>query len=133
MAEGQGLGSQEVGFMTCCVINIPIARCRTGFTNSEACCSQAILFSTTEVLGSSQNPQTAAPKTSRLAATMNGACQEPNWTRTPNTSGDKAPPILPAMFILPETVPECSPPISMGTAQDGPIVHSGKNMAAVKQ
>ena len=86
--------------MTCRVNNILIARCRTGFTNSEACCSQASRFSTTEVLGSSQNSQTAAPRTSRLAATMNGAYQEPNWTRTPNTSGDSAPPMLPAMFIM---------------------------------
>src|SRR5258708_35439397 len=90
-------------------------------------------FSTTEVLGSSQNPQIAAPTTRRLAATMNGACHDPNWTSTPKTIGDRAPPMFPAIFIIPDTVPETSPPISIGTAQDGPIVHSRKNMAAVKQ
>jgi hypothetical protein len=90
-------------------------------------------FSTTDLPGSSQNPQTAAPITSRLAATMNGACHDPNWTKTPKTIGDSAPPMFPAIFIMPDTVPECSPPISMGTAQEGPIVHSRKNMAAVKQ
>ena len=47
--------------------------------------------------------------------------------------GDSAPPILPAMFIMPETVPEYLPPVSMGTAQDGPMVHSRKNIEAVRQ
>jgi len=34
--------------------------------------------SSTETSGSSQNAQTAAPKMRSPAATMNGACQEPN-------------------------------------------------------
>ena len=83
--------------------------------------------------GSSQNAQTAAPITSRLAATMNGASQLPYCTRNPNTKGDNAPPMLPAMFIMPDTVPEYLPPTSIGTAQEGPMVHSRKNSAAVKQ
>src|SRR5258708_37351075 len=89
--------------------------------------------SSTETPGSSQNAQIAAPRTRSPAATMNGACQEPNWTSTPKTIGDKAPPILPAMFIMPETVPGTLPPTSIGTAQDGPIVHSRKNIAPVRQ
>src|SRR6516162_9696033 len=87
---------------------------------------------TTEASGSSQNAQTAEPATSSAAATMNGACQEPTWTNAPKTIGESAPPILPAMFIMPDTVPECLPPASIGTAQDGPIVHSRKNIAAVR-
>ena len=35
--------------------------------------------------------------------------------------------------VPPETVPEYLPPASIGTAQEGPIVHSRKNMEAVKQ
>jgi hypothetical protein len=38
----------------------------------------ADLRSSTETSGSSQNAQTAAPKMRSPAATMNGACQEPN-------------------------------------------------------
>src|SRR5262249_17118057 len=82
--------------------------------------------------GSSQNAHTPEPMTNRHAATMNGACQLPIWARTPNTIGDSAPPILPAMFIMPDTVPEYLPPVSIGTAQDGPIVHSRKNIEAVR-
>ena len=37
------------------------------------------------------------------------------------------------MFIIPETVPEYSPPMSMGTAHDGPMIVSRKNIAPVKQ
>ena len=44
-----------------------------------------------------------------------------------------APPKLPAMFIMPDTVPEYLPPVSIGTDQDGPMVHSRKNIAAVRQ
>src|SRR6266566_3438836 len=83
--------------------------------------------------GSSQNAHTAAPMTRRTAATMNGASQLPNCTKKPNTIGDSAPPILPAMFIMPETVPEYLPPVSIGTAHDGPMVHSKKNIEAVRQ
>lgn len=50
---------------------------------------------------------------------MNGACHDPNWTGTQKTIGDGAPPMFAAMFIMPETVPETSPPISMGTAGTG--------------
>src|SRR5215472_16209416 len=82
--------------------------------------------------GSSQNAHTAEPITSSAAATMNGACQLPIWTSAPNTMGDSAPPILPAMFIMPDTVPEYLPPVSIGTAQDGPMVHSRKNIDAVR-
>jgi len=64
---------------------------------------------------------------------MNGAAHEPNWAKTPKTKGESAPPMFPAMFIIPDTVPEYLPPTSMGTAQDGPMVHSRKNMATVKQ
>src|SRR5476649_1269505 len=92
-----------------------------------------LYVATTDASGSSQKAQTPAPTMSRLAATINSACQEPNWTKTPKTIGDSAPPMFPAMFIIPDTVPECSPPTSMGTAQEGPMVHSRKNMAAVKQ
>src|SRR5690348_11221388 len=90
-------------------------------------------FSSTETSGSSQNAHTAAPKTSRHAATMNGATHEPSCTRKPKTSGDKAPPMFPAMFITPDTVPEYLPPTCIGTAHDGPIVHSRKNIAPVRQ
>src|SRR5215471_14753154 len=89
-------------------------------------------FSTHERSGSSQNAHTPAPTISNAAATTNGACQLPYWARTPNTNGDIAPPKLPAIFIIPDTVPEYLPPVSMGTAQDGPIVHSRKNMAPVR-
>src|SRR5579872_3921418 len=89
--------------------------------------------SSTERSGSSQKAHTPAPVTSRAAATIKGACQLPYWTRKPNTSGESAPPILPAMFIMPETVPEYLPPASIGTAQEGPIVHSRKNIDAVRQ
>src|SRR5260221_5727410 len=88
---------------------------------------------TTEASGSSQNAQTTKPTTSRPAATMNGAAHEPSWAKTPKTNGESAPPMFPAMFIIPDTVPEYLPPTSMGTAQDGPMVHSRKNIAAVKQ
>ena len=68
----------------------------------------------------------------QAAATMNGASQLPPWARKPNTIGDSAPPKLPAMFIMPDTVPEYLPPVSIGTAQDGPMVHSRKNIEAVR-
>src|SRR5258707_1339198 len=93
----------------------------------------SLYCSTTEASGSSQNAQTTEPTTSRPAATMNGAAHEPSWAKTPKTNGKSAPPMFPAMFIIPDTVPEYLPPTSMGTAQDGPMVHSRKNMAAVKQ
>ena len=64
---------------------------------------------------------------------MNGATQEPTWTRNPKTIGESAPPKFPAMFIIPDTVPEYLPPTSIGTDQDGPMVHSRKNRAAVRQ
>src|SRR5260370_39930402 len=86
--------------------------------------------STTERSGSSQKAHTAAPATSRAADKTNGAAQFSYWAKNPNTKGDSAPPILPAMFIIPDTVPEYLPPQSMGTAHAGPIVHSRKNMAA---
>src|SRR5690242_15999354 len=89
--------------------------------------------STTDFSGSSQNAQMPAPITISAAATMNGACQLPYCTSTPNTKGDSAPPILPAMFIMPDTVPEYLPPTSIGTDQDGPMVHSRKNIDAVRQ
>jgi hypothetical protein len=60
-------------------------------------------------------------------------CHDPNWTTTPKTIGASAPSMFPAMFIIPDTVPECSPPISMETAQEGPMLHSRQNMAAVRQ
>src|SRR5215471_18035853 len=90
-------------------------------------------FSTTETSGSSQKAQINDPMTSRLAATMNGACHDPYWTRTPKTKGDSAPPMFPAMFIMPETVPENLPPTSIGTDHEGPMVHSRKNIAPVRQ
>src|SRR5437879_12751515 len=73
------------------------------------------------------------PMNSRQAATTNGATHDPRATRIPNTVGDSAPPICPTMFIIPETVPEYSPPMSMGTAHDGPMIVSRKNIAPVKQ
>ena len=51
----------------------------------------------------------------------------------PNTIGEMAPPKLPAMFIIPDTVPEYLPPVSIGTAHDGPIVNSRKNIEMVRQ
>ena len=51
----------------------------------------------------------------------------------PKTVGESAPTNWPPMFIMPETVPENSPPTSMGTAQAGPMVISRKNIAAVRQ
>ena len=89
--------------------------------------------STTERSGSSQNAHMAAPATRRTADTINGAPQFWYCAKTPKTKGDSAPPKLPAMFIIPDTVPEYLPPQSMGTAQEGPIVHSRKNMAAVRE
>src|ERR1700730_15353823 len=56
------------------------------------------------------------------AAITNGAIHDPPATRIPNTVGDSAPPICPLMFIIPDTVPEYSPPMSIGTAQDGPMI-----------
>src|SRR5579863_8855269 len=83
--------------------------------------------------GSSQNAHTAEPITRSPAATMKGACQLPPSARKPNTIGDSAPPKLPAMFIIPDTVPEYLPPVSIGTAHDGPMVNSRKNSDAVRQ
>src|SRR5579862_9005017 len=82
--------------------------------------------------GSSQNAHTAAPATSKPAATIKGACQLPPCASAPNTIGEIAPPKLPAMFIMPDTVPEYLPPVSIGTAQDGPMVNSRKNIEAVR-
>src|SRR5262252_9170360 len=103
---------------------------RTGQAAAAVASALIALLSITEASGSSQKAQTPAPATSSAAATINGACQEPNWTKKPNTKGDSAPPMFPAMFIIPDTVPEYLPPTSMGTAQEGPMVHSRKNMAA---
>jgi hypothetical protein len=46
--------------------------------------------------------------------------------------GDKAPPILPAMFIAADTVPEYLPPICIAEAYAGAIAHSRKKKAAVR-
>jgi hypothetical protein len=49
----------------------------------------------------------------------------------PKTIGDSAPPMFPAMFIIPDTVPEFLLPTSIGTAQEprrlstGPISVDG--------
>src|ERR1700693_1636897 len=90
-------------------------------------------LSMTDRSGSIQKAQMAAPMNSRPADTPNGATQEPLDTRYPNTVGESAPTNWPPMFIMPDTVPENSPPMSMGTAQAGPMVISRKNMAAVRQ
>src|SRR5580700_7723622 len=90
-------------------------------------------LSMTDCSGSIQKAQMAAPMNSRPAETPNGATQDPLDTRYPNTVGESAPTNCPPMFIIPETVPENSPPISMGTAQAGPMVISRKNIAAVRQ
>src|ERR1700730_4755751 len=113
-----------------CTLSFVNKRCQPAATPAAV---GSLYFSTTEASGSSQNAQTTEPTTSRPAATMNGAGQEPNWAKTPKTKGESAPPMFPAMFIIPDTVPEYLPPTSMGTAQDGPMGHSRKNMAAVKQ
>src|SRR5262249_47873765 len=89
--------------------------------------------SITDTSGSSQNAQIAAPAASSNAETMKGAAHHSARTKYPNTNGDIAPPMLPAMFIIPETVPEYLPPVSMGTAQAGQMLHSRKNAAPVKQ
>src|ERR1700730_12444072 len=94
---------------------------------------ESLYFSTTEASGSSQKPQTTEPRTSRPAATMNGAAHEPNWAKTPKTNGESAPPMFPAMFIIPDTVPEYLSPTSRGTARAVRMVHSRKNMAPVKK
>src|ERR1700674_4479971 len=70
-------------------------------------------LSITDCSGSIQNAQIAAPTKSRPADTTNGATHDPFDTRTPKTVGESAPTICPPMFIIPETVPENSPPISM--------------------
>jgi hypothetical protein len=90
-------------------------------------------LSMTDTSGSIQNAQMPAPRNSRQAAITNGAIHEPRATRIPNTVGDSAPPICPPMFIIPDTVPEYSPPMSIGTAQDGPMIVSRKNIAAARQ
>src|SRR5258708_19604866 len=93
----------------------------------------ALALSMTDCSGSIQNAQMAAPTNSRDADTTNGATQDPLATRIPKTVGDSAPTICPPMFIMPDTVPENSPPMSMGTAHAGPIVISRKNIALVRQ
>src|SRR6516225_6391630 len=100
---------------------------------AAAFAAAASSVSRTDASGLSQNAQIAEPMTSSAAATMKGACQELYCARKPNTSGDSAPPKFPAMFIMPDTVPEYFPPTSMGTAHEGPMVHSRKNIATVRQ
>src|SRR5258706_2017959 len=90
-------------------------------------------LSITDCSGSIQNAQIAAPMKSRPADTTNGATQDPLDTRYPNIVGERAPTNWPPMFIIPETVPENSPPMSIGTAHAGPIVISRKNIATVRQ
>src|SRR5258708_23536216 len=81
-------------------------------------------LSMTDCSGSIQNAQMPAPTNSRDADTTNGATQDPLATRIPKTVGNSAPTICPPMFIMPDTVQENSPPMSMGTAHAGPIVIS---------
>src|SRR5260370_24736586 len=64
---------------------------------------------------------------------MKWPASRPERAKTEKNRGETPPPVFTAMFIIPDTVPEYLPPTSMGTAQDGPMVHSRKNMAAVKQ
>src|SRR5262249_20753403 len=109
------------------------ARCLIGAKFYIKLTSPAHSVSKTEASGSSQNDQIAEPRTSKPAATMNGAAHEPNWAKTPKTNEESAPPMLPARCIVQARVPEYLLQTSMGTAQDGPMVHSRKNMAAVKQ
>src|ERR1700674_3290673 len=90
-------------------------------------------LSVTDCSGSIQNAQMAAPIKSRPADTPNGATHDPLDTRYPNTVGESAPTNCPPMFIIPDTVPENSPPISIGTAHAGPMVISRKNIAAVRE
>ena len=81
-----------------------------------------------------ERPDRRARRRAGTAATMNGACQLPHVGQVAEHDRRAcAPPILPAMFIMPDTVPEYLPPVSIGTAQDGPMVHSRKNIAAVRQ
>src|SRR6266404_8517682 len=79
-------------------------------------------LSITDCSGSIQNAQIAAPTKSSPADTTNGATQDPRDTRYPKIVGERAPTNCTPMFIIPETVPENSPPISMGTAHAGPMV-----------
>src|SRR5882672_8343174 len=90
-------------------------------------------LSMTDCSGSIQNAQMAAPTKSSPADTTKGATQDPFDTRIPKTVGDSAPTICPPIFIMPDTVPENSPPMSMGTAHAGPIVISRKNIALARQ
>src|SRR5271169_6687268 len=90
-------------------------------------------LSMTDCSGSIQKAQIVAPMNSSPADTPNGATQDPLDTRYPNTVGESAPTNWPPMFIMPDTVPENSPPMSMGTAHAGPMVISRKNIAIVRK
>src|SRR5260370_1259178 len=83
--------------------------------------------------GPSQNAKPREPGRRSPAPKIRGPAHGRNGAKTRKPNGESAPPMFPAMFIIPDTVPEYLPPTSMGTAQDGPMVHSRKNMAAVKQ
>src|SRR5271170_6716959 len=99
---------------------------------SEVHATTTFPASITDTSGSIQNAQMPAPINNRHEATTNGATHDPRSAKIPKTVGDSAPPICPTIFIIPETVPEYSPPMSMGTAHDGPMTVSRKNIAPVR-
>jgi hypothetical protein len=89
--------------------------------------------SITDFSGSMRNVQIKAPASRTPAEIKKGVIHNPLWTRSPKIIGETEAARLPAIFIIPETVPLYSPPTSMGTAQAGLITNSRKNSDAVKQ
>src|ERR1019366_3796752 len=71
-----------------------------------------------------------AAMTHRALVMRNGASQLMYWTALVTKGAERAPPILPSVFMTAETEPAKSPPISRGTAQETPTVHSRPNNAS---
>src|SRR5450432_667744 len=75
-----------------------------------------------------------APNSSKPMLPRNGRSQLPVfWITYPATSGDTAAAKADPIFINPLAVPENRGAMSMGIAQNGPMVNSAKKNAALKQ
>src|ERR1039458_5688453 len=68
-----------------------------------------------------------APAIRTPVAMTNGAIHIPLWARYPNTIGEMAPNPVPTMFIIAETEPLYSLPMSMATAHAGPRIMLREN------
>src|SRR5215471_12238094 len=91
------------------------------------------LCSSTERPGSI-NSHATAPTTISDPEMKNGKTGEPVRCQTAaKMIGESPPAKLPNMFIMPDTVPEYSPPTSITTAQAGPIFISRKNAATLSK